>query len=41
MQALAEYYDTVLVLGGEGQKIREVAENYGFKNVVHPKDIVA
>ncbi|PYH99067.1 HAD-superfamily hydrolase [Aspergillus ellipticus CBS 707.79] len=41
MQALAEYYETVLVLGGEGQKIREVAENYGFKNVVHPKDILA
>ncbi|KAF9887756.1 hypothetical protein FE257_009562 [Aspergillus nanangensis] len=41
MQALAEYYDTVLVCGGEGQKIREVAENYGFKNVVHPKDILA
>lgn len=41
MQALSEYYDTVLVCGGEGQKIREVAENYGFKNVVHPKDILA
>lgn len=41
MQALSEYYETVLVLGGEGQKIREVAENYGFKNVVHPKDILA
>ncbi|CAI7568877.1 unnamed protein product [Penicillium glandicola] len=33
MQALAEYYETVLVLGGEGFKIREVAENYGFKTV--------
>lgn len=41
MQALAEYYDTVLVCGGEGQNIRAVAENYGFKNVVHPKDIQA
>jgi HAD superfamily hydrolase (TIGR01456 family) len=41
MQALSEYYETVLVLGGEGQKIREVAENYGFKNVVHPKDVLA
>ncbi|KAI9932970.1 hypothetical protein ASPWEDRAFT_33979 [Aspergillus wentii DTO 134E9] len=41
MQALSEYYETVLVLGGEGQKVREVAENYGFKNVVHPKDILA
>ena len=41
MQALAEYYETVLVLGGEGFKIREVAENYGFKHVVHPKDLLA
>ncbi|KAJ5454389.1 uncharacterized protein N7458_005345 [Penicillium daleae] len=41
MQALAEYYDTVLVCGGEDYKVREVAENYGFKNVVHPKDILA
>lgn len=41
MQALAEYYETVLVLGGDNQNIREVAENYGFKNVVHPKDIQA
>ncbi|PYI12487.1 HAD-superfamily hydrolase [Aspergillus sclerotiicarbonarius CBS 121057] len=41
MQALAEYYDTVLVCGGEGQKIRKVAENYGFKNVVHPHDVLA
>ncbi|OQD75683.1 hypothetical protein PENDEC_c006G01083 [Penicillium decumbens] len=41
MQALAEYYDNVLVLGGEGFKIRDVAEQYGFKNVIHPKDIVA
>ncbi|GLI75255.1 hypothetical protein PoHVEF18_003508 [Penicillium ochrochloron] len=41
MQALAEYYDTVLVCGGEDYKVREVAESYGFKNVVHPKDILA
>lgn len=41
MRALAEYYETVLVMGGEGFKCREVAENYGFKNVVHPKDILA
>ena len=41
MQALAEYYDNVLVCGGEGFKVREVAEFYGFKNVVHPKDILA
>ncbi|KAJ5532827.1 HAD-superfamily hydrolase [Penicillium frequentans] len=41
MQALSEYYETVLVCGGEGYKVREVAETYGFKNVVHPKDILA
>ncbi|KAI9369183.1 HAD-like domain-containing protein [Aspergillus egyptiacus] len=41
MQALTEYHQTVLVCGGEGQKIREVAENYGFENVIHPKDIQA
>ncbi|EER23314.1 hypothetical protein D8B26_001407 [Coccidioides posadasii str. Silveira] len=41
MQALSEYYETVLVVGGDGYKIREVAEDYGFKNVVLPKDILA
>ena len=41
MQALSEYYETVLVCGGEGYKIRDVAEQYGFKNVIHPKDIIA
>ncbi|KAJ5232042.1 hypothetical protein N7468_004998 [Penicillium chermesinum] len=41
MQALSEYYDNVLVCGGEGTKIREVAKKYGFKNVIHPKDLIA
>ncbi|KJY01355.1 phosphatidyl synthase like protein [Zymoseptoria brevis] len=41
MSALSEYYDTVLVVGGEGYRCREVAEQYGFKNVVVPNDIVA
>ncbi|EEP80662.1 conserved hypothetical protein [Uncinocarpus reesii 1704] len=41
MQALSEYYETVLVAGGDGYKIRQVAEDYGFKNVVLPKDILA
>ncbi|DAA77773.1 TPA_exp: Uncharacterized protein A8136_6319 [Trichophyton benhamiae CBS 112371] len=41
MQALSEYYDTVLVCGGEGFKVRQVAEDYGFKTVVHTKDIQA
>lgn len=41
MQALAEYYDNVLVVGGEGYTARAAAEAYGFKNVVVPKDILA
>jgi HAD superfamily hydrolase (TIGR01456 family) len=41
MRALAEYYETVLVVGGEGYKCREVAEEYGFKNIVVPNDIIA
>lgn len=41
MQALSEYYETVLVVGGEGFRARAAAENYGFANVVLPKDILA
>jgi HAD superfamily hydrolase (TIGR01456 family) len=41
MRALAEYYKTVLVVGGEGYKCREVAEEYGFQDVVVPNDIIA
>lgn len=41
MQALSEYYDTVLVCGGEGYNVRAAAESYGFKNVIHPKDVLA
>ncbi|KAK4130036.1 HAD-superfamily hydrolase [Trichocladium antarcticum] len=41
MRALAEYYSTVLVVGGEGYRCREVAEEYGFKDIVVPNDIVA
>lgn len=41
MRALAEYYKTVLVVGGEGFKCREVAELYGFEDIVVPDDIVA
>ncbi|KAK8172318.1 HAD-like domain-containing protein [Phyllosticta citrichinensis] len=41
MRALAEYYNTVLVVGGEGYRCREVAEEYGFKDIVVPNDIVA
>ncbi|KXX79087.1 Cat eye syndrome critical region protein 5 [Madurella mycetomatis] len=41
MRALAEYYRTVLVVGGEGYRCREVAEQYGFKDIIVPNDIVA
>ncbi|KAF2145106.1 uncharacterized protein K452DRAFT_306042 [Aplosporella prunicola CBS 121167] len=41
MSALAEYYKTVLIVGGEGYRCREVAEQYGFKDIVVPNDIVA
>jgi HAD superfamily hydrolase (TIGR01456 family) len=40
MREMAEQYDTVLVVGGEGEKCRIVAEGYGFKNVVTPGDII-
>jgi len=41
MSALAEYYETVLVGGGKNYQCREVAKNYGFKNIIVPNDIVA
>jgi len=41
MSALSEYYSTVLVVGGEGYRCREVAEQYGFRNIVVPNDIIA
>lgn len=41
MQALAEYYETVLVLGGDGYGVRKAAESYGFRNIVIPQDIIA
>lgn len=37
---MAEKYNTVLVVGGEGEKCRIVAESYGFKDVVTPGDII-
>jgi hypothetical protein len=32
MREMAERYHTVLVVGGEGEKCRVVAEGYGFKD---------
>ncbi|MCJ1391423.1 hypothetical protein MMC18_004287 [Xylographa bjoerkii] len=40
MREMAERYNTVLVVGGEGEKCRLVAEGYGFKDVVTPGDII-
>lgn len=40
MRELAERYKTVLVVGGEGEKCREVAEGYGFQDVITPGDII-
>lgn len=40
MRDMAEKYHTVLVVGGEGEKCRIVAEGYGFKDVITPGDII-
>lgn len=40
MREMAEKYKTVLVVGGEGDKCRKVAEGYGFKDVITPGDII-
>ncbi|KAK2808751.1 hypothetical protein FQN50_004423 [Emmonsiellopsis sp. PD_5] len=40
MREMAEKYNTVLVVGGEGEKCRVVAEGYGFRDVVTPGDII-
>lgn len=40
MKEMAEKYHTVLVVGGEGEKCRTVAEGYGFKDVITPGDII-
>ena len=34
MGEMAAKYKTVLVVGGEGEKCRQVAESYGFHDVV-------
>lgn len=40
MREMVAKYETVLVIGGEGEKCREVAEGYGFKDVITPGDII-
>lgn len=34
-------FETVLVIGGEGDQCRHVAKEYGFRNVIIPADILA
>ncbi|KAH8424048.1 phosphatidyl synthase [Aspergillus melleus] len=40
MRDMAERYNTVLVVGGVGEKCRVVAEMYGFRDVITPGDII-
>ncbi|ERT01319.1 uncharacterized protein SPSK_07481 [Sporothrix schenckii 1099-18] len=41
MRELADQYrGAVLVVGGEGEKCRSVAEHYGFQDVITPGDII-
>ncbi|POS83759.1 HAD-superfamily hydrolase [Erysiphe pulchra] len=40
MREMVEKYNTVLIVGGEGEKCRDVAEGYGFQDVVTPGDII-
>ncbi|KAG4412329.1 hypothetical protein IFR04_014548 [Cadophora malorum] len=40
MREMVAKYNTVLVVGGEGEKCRQVAEGYGFRDVVTPGDII-
>jgi hypothetical protein len=40
MREMVEKYKTILVVGGEGEKCRQVAEGYGFRDVVTPGDII-
>lgn len=37
---MVEKYKTVLIVGGEGEKCRQVAEGYGFRDVITPGDII-
>ena len=40
MREMAKHYHTVLVVGGEDENCRHVAEGYGFREVVTPGDII-
>jgi hypothetical protein len=40
MREMVEKHHTVLVIGGEGEKCRHVAEGYGFRDVITPGDLI-
>ena len=40
MREMVKHFHTVLVVGGEGEKCRQIAEGYGFNVVVTPGDII-
>jgi len=40
MREMVESYNTVLVIGSEGEKCRQVAESYSFRDIVIPGDII-
>ena len=40
MKEMAAKYKSVLVVGGEGEKCRVVADSYGFEDVITPGDII-
>ena len=40
MRDLASTHESVLVIGGEGEACRKIAQSYGFKDVITPGDII-
>lgn len=40
MREMANVFKTVLVVGGEGEKCREVARTYGFQDIITPGDLM-
>ena len=40
MREMVEEYKTILVIDGEGEKCHQVAESYGFRDIVTPGDII-
>lgn len=40
MRGMVMKYNTVMVIGGEGEQCRQVAEADGFKDIVTPGDLI-